>query len=299
MPNKNCKLLPHIREDLYGFKANSMQMIPWAIKTFDIEKAWEKSTGENIVVAVIDTGCDDDHPDIKNNLLPGYNVINNNSVFNDDNGHGTHVAGTIGAINNSLGIVGIAPNVKILPVKALNEKGEGSNVWVANGIKWAVDNGAHIITMSLGSPHSDSLLEQSVKYAVDNNVVVFCAAGNSGNNTDIMYPAKLDTTISIGAVNRNLEVSIFSCCGDKLDFVAPGEDIISCVPNNGYASMSGTSMATPYAVGCASLLLSYKKLKLKKKEEYIEEFKKESIHIKGIYSGQKRYEGNGIIIPKF
>ena len=153
--------------------------------------------------------------------------------------------------------------------------------------------------MSLGSPLTDKYLEKSIEYAVENNVVIFCAAGNSGNNMDIMYPAKLDTTISVGSIGRNLEISNFSCCGDELDFVAPGEDIISCVPNNSYASMSGTSMATPYAVGCASLLLSYKNLAIKHKNEYIQEFKKEAIHIKGMYSGQKRYEGNGIILPKF
>ena len=299
MIKKNCKLLPHTREDLYGFNSQSMQMIPWSIKEFDVEKAWQKSTGSKVIVAVIDTGCDKDHPDIKDNLLNGYNCIDNNSNVDDDNGHGTHVAGTIGAINNNLGIVGTAPNVKILPVKVLNNKGEGNNISVGNGVKWAVDNGAHIITMSLGSPLTDKYLEKSIEYAVENNVVIFCAAGNSGNNMDIMYPAKLDTTISVGSIGRNLEISNFSCCGDGLDFVAPGEDIISCVPNNSYASMSGTSMATPYAVGCASLLLSYKNLAIKHKNEYIQEFKKEAIHIKGMYSGQKRYEGNGIILPKF
>lgn len=296
---KKYKLLPHIKENLYGINTNAIQMIPWSIKQFEIENVWQKSTGKEVVVGVIDTGCDKDHPDIIDNLLPGFNSIEKNDSFDDDNGHGTHVCGTIGAINNNLGIVGIAPNVKILPIKALTKKGEGGSLWVANGIKWAVDHGAHIITMSLGSSSSDSMLENAIKYAVKNNVIVFCAAGNSGNNVDIMYPARLDTTISIGAINRHLEVSWFSCCGEQLDFVAPGEDIISCFPGGGYSNMSGTSMAAPYAVGCAALLLSYRNFKLKNKEEYIEEFRKESIHINGTYSNNKKCEGNGIIIPKF
>lgn len=296
MSKKDCKLLPHIRENLYGFNSSSMQMIPWAIKVFDVEKIWKKSTGKNIKVAVIDTGCDKDHLDIKNNLLKGYNCIENNDNTDDDNGHGTHVAGTIGAINNSLGIVGTAPDVKIIPVKALNKNGEGSNSWVAKGVKWAVDNGANLITMSLGSTHKSRQLEEAISYATLKNVLVFCAAGNSGNHTDVQYPAKYAQTISVGAVNRHLKICNFSCVGDTLDFLGPGEDIISCVPNSSYASMSGTSMATPFAVGCAALAMSQDS-SLNTKEKIINTFKNNTIKLNDHHSGDSKYEGYGIIRP--
>ena len=303
MSRRECKLLPHIRQNLYGLDTSSLQFLPWSIKTFDVEKAWKNSQGENIVVAVVDTGCDMAHEDLKNNLLQGRNFVENNNNPKDYNGHGTHVAGTIAAINNSYGMVGVAPKTKILPVKVLGDDGSGSNASVANGIMWAVDNGAEIITMSLGSPYTSRNIERALDYAVKNNVIVFCAAGNSGNDVDIMYPAKYLQTVSIGAISRKLMVSSFSCCGDNLDFVAPGEDIISSVPGNGYAKMTGTSMATPYAVGCASLLLSLRKKQmsgyknLSNKDGYIDEFKKYATPILGEHANDKRYQGHGIIQP--
>lgn len=304
MSRKEFKLLPHTKEKIYGLSRNSLQFFPWSIKTFDIEKAWKFSEGEDIVVGVIDTGCDTNHEDIKDNLMPGFNFIDNSPSVYDGNGHGTHVAGTVAALNNSIGMVGISPRTKILPVKALDDNGYGQNSHITNAIMWAVDHGADILTMSLGSPHPSRNVEKAIEYAVRNNVLVFCAAGNSGNNSDIQYPAKFDTTISIGAINHNLEICDFSCCGNELDFLAPGEDIVSATPGNNYTKMSGTSMATPFAVGCAALFLSLKKQKsgeiknLKNKQYLINEFKENAMPLKGKYSGDKRYEGYGIIRPK-
>lgn len=301
MKRRECSLLPHIRTDLYGFNSKSMQLIPWALKEFKVQKAWNYSEGRDVVVGVIDTGCDINHDDIKDNLLPGKNIVDNNNNPQDDNGHGTHVAGTVAAINNGYGVVGVSPKTKILPVKVLDSDGVGSMRDVANGIYWAVDHGAEILTMSLGSPNASRLVEKAIEYANNNNVTVFCAAGNSGNHVDVMYPAKFIKTISIGAISRNLSISNFSCTGNSIDFVAPGEDIISCVPGNGYASMSGTSMATPYAVGCAALLLSLSKSRSSNlsidKNYYINQFKKNAKPINGKHSGDRRYQGNGIIQP--
>ena len=300
---KECRLLPHITEPLYGMKATSAQILTWPIITFNVNSVWPISNGNGVIVAVIDTGCDLNHIDIKDNIIDGFNVVDNNNYAEDRNGHGSHVAGTIGAINNSQGIVGVSPNVKIMPIKALNDNGAGSNDDVAQAIELAVEKGADIITMSLGSDYPSVLIERALLKAIQKKVAIFCAAGNSGIKHDINYPARYSETISVGAIDRNLDICQFSCTGDTLDFLAPGQDIISCVPNNGYASMTGTSMATPFAVGCASLWLSYiRKIKgndyRPTKAEYIEHFKKHTLRLKNPqYSGMRRYEGYGIIQP--
>lgn len=305
---KQCKLLPYTRTDIYGLSPTSTQFYSWPIKKFDVTKQWKYSEGENVTVAVIDTGCDLTHEDIKDNLIDGINIIDKKSEPQDDNGHGTHVSATIAAINNGIGMVGVAPKAKIMPIKALDGQGSGSNKNVAEGIVWAVDHGADIVTMSLGSEYPSIHIEKAINYARDKNVVMFCAAGNSGIESGIQYPAKYPHTISIGAIDKNLSLCDFSCCGEELDFLAPGEDIISAVPGNSYASMTGTSMATPFAVGCAALLLSYaKKIKfaslenmLKSNNDYIAVFAKKAWRLKDLrYKDIKSYEGNGIIRPFF
>jgi subtilisin family serine protease len=304
MRNKReCKLLPHIVEPIYGLKSSSVQMLTWQITEFSIQSVWDKTDGSNVVVAVIDTGCDLNHEDIKDNILQGYNVLDPKKDPNDGNGHGTHVAGTIAALNNNKGVVGVSPKTKVLPIKALDDSGMGSNNNVGAAIVWAVDNGADIITMSLGSDYPSIPIERALIYAESKNVAVFCAAGNSGINHDVNFPARYEQSVSVGAINRNLDLCEFSCTGDSLDFLAPGQDIVSSVPGNNYASMSGTSMATPFAVGCASLYLSY----IRKKSgshiklpssKYIEYFKNHTRKLKNTeYGGLRRYEGYGIIQP--
>jgi subtilisin family serine protease len=302
----NYELLPHLREDVFGLTPESAQILGWEIKKFNIPDLWKHSTGEGVKVAVVDTGCDLNHPDIKNNLIQGKNFIDQNKEPIDLNGHGTHCAGTIAAENNGLGMVGVAPKAKIMPVKVLNDKGKGSEKSIVDGIIWAADNDADIISMSLGSPVSSNKLENAIKYAASKGCIIFCAAGNDGESVDIMYPAKLDNTIAIGAINKNLERTSFTCSGETLDFLAPGHDILSCVPGGGYALMSGTSMSTPFAVGCAALLLSHaRKIKysamdsmLKNTTDYINVFKKRAKSLTDPrYAGIKKYEGYGILYP--
>lgn len=296
------KLLPHITIPIYGLTSSSAQIIGWEIIKFNIEKFWPKTEGNNVTVAVIDTGCDLDHIDLKDNLIDGKNFVDVNKEPDDDNGHGSHVAGIIAASNNKTGMVGVAPKTKILPVKALSANGAGSSKSIAQSVIFAADAGADLITMSLGSRNKSREIENAIKYAASKNVVLFCAAGNSGEDEDIMYPAKFAETIAIGAIDRNLERTNFTCAGDELDFLSPGHDIISCAPNNQYATMSGTSMATPFAVGCAALLLSsYRELTGKKylsQDDYIRIFKSKARNLKDTkYSGQKKYEGYGILYP--
>ena len=303
MKKNKCSLLPFIREDISGLSPNDSQFYGWEIKKFDIPTLWKKSTGKNIVVGVVDTGCDLNHPDIKNNLLEGKNFINTNSDPMDDNGHGTHISGTIAGENNGFGMVGIAPDAKIRPIKCLNAQGSGSASDIANGITWAADQRCDFISLSLGLKGISIPIRNSIDYAINKGCVVFCAAGNDGINTPIMFPSNYEKTISIGAIDQNLNRTSFSCSGEELDFMCPGHDILSCVPNNSYAMMSGTSMSTPFAVGCACLLLSYFKSLSKEKElntaqDYIYVFKIKAQDLKDErYKGIKKYQGYGILYP--
>lgn len=303
----NVGLLPYIREDIHGLSPNVAQLYGWEIKKFNIENQWKLSQGEGVKIAVIDTGCDLDHEDLKGNMLQGVNFVEPGKDPYDQNGHGSHTAGTIAAINNDGGMVGVAPKAKILPVKALGKDGNGSLDWVVQGIIWSADNGADFISMSLGSPAPAQPLQRAIDYAARKGCVIFCAAGNAGEAVDIMYPAKYDHTIAIGAIDRYLQRTNFTCSGETLDFLAPGHDILSCVPGNKYALMSGTSMSTPFAVGCAALLLSYARNSsgqsallnmLNTSEDYVKVFRKKAKNLDNPrYAGQKRYQGYGILYP--
>ena len=296
-------LLPHTRTEVYGLDPSSAQMLGWEIKKLNIDRQWTYSEGRGVIVAVIDTGCDLEHIDIKNNLLKGINIIDKSKDPQDDNGHGSHVCGMIAAENNGLGMVGVSPKVKILPVKALDSKGNGSLRNVIEGIIWAADAGADFITMSLGASNSNDQLEKAIQYASLKGSVVFAAAGNSGENTEILYPARYKNVISIGAIDENLSRTSFTCSGEDLDFLSPGHNIFSIAPNNGYAIMSGTSMSNPFAVGCAALLLSHnrqhKKFSLRSAQDYVDVLSKVCIDIPEERYRSRKYQGNGIIKLEF
>jgi major intracellular serine protease len=155
----------------------------------------------------------------------------------------------------------------------------------------------------LGSPYESKDLEEAIKYANSKKCIVFCAAGNAGENSDIMYPAKYETTISIGAIDENFNRTNFTCSGEELDFLSPGLNILSAIPDNSYAIMSGTSMSNPFAVGCASLLLSYNKIhnkyKLESISDYINILKKFTFQIPEEKYRNKKYQGYGILKPDF
>lgn len=301
---KRCSLFPYEREEVLSLQ-DAIQKAGWSVQAFDLPNAWTKSKGEGVKIAVLDTGCDLDHPDLDGNLLPGFNFIQPNKKPLDDNHHGTHVAGIIVAENNEIGMVGVAPEAKVVPVKVLNNRGNGSLVDVAKGIRWAVDEGkVDLICMSLGSPNPVQEVRKAVQYAESKGVVCFVAAGNAGKTKQIFYPADYPETIAIGSIDENLNRSSFSNTGDNLDFMAPGGKIFSTVPDNWYAVLSGTSMATPFATGVAALALSYVrnnnvKIKLNCSEDYRKIFKAHTMPIKNTdIANKKFYQGFGIIDPK-
>ncbi|WP_332643932.1 S8 family serine peptidase [Aeromicrobium sp.] len=240
----------------------------WALDLFNAERRWKTSKGTGVVVAVVDTGVSGAHQDLKYRVLVGRDFIDPGTSAKDENGHGTHVAGIIAAnAYNRLGIAGLAYRAKILPVRVLDERGEGDNAGVANGIIWAAQKGAKVINLSLGSTHNDSAIKAAVAYAQSRNIVVIAAAGNAGCGllgAPTAYPAAYPGVLGVGAISSNRVVASYSSCGSWVDVVAPGSSIVStglmapdpslgCAAGKRYCTLSGTSMATPYASATAAL----------------------------------------------
>jgi len=299
-PSDMIQLLPFTREDVLSIQ-DVEQKSGWEITAFNLPDAWKYTQGDGVTVAVLDTGADLDHPDLKDNLVPGRNFVNTNEPPNDDQGHGSHCTGIICALNNDLGIVGVAPKTKVMPVKVLDRNGNGLLGVVAQGIRWAADQGVDFITMSLGSPEPTPPIQEAIIYAASKGAVTFCAAGNAGQTRQIFYPAAYPQTVGIGAIDENFNRANFSCTGPDLDFLAPGVKILSTVPDNWYAVLSGTSMANPFAVGIACLMLSHKrkynlKIKLETAQDYIDMLKSYTIPTNDPeFAGKHFFEGFGII----
>lgn len=229
----------------------------WNLPAIDTELGWNLSKGsDEVVVAVIDTGVQASHPDLQGRLLAGYNAISSGATPDDDVGHGTHVAGIIGAvINNEEGVAGISWYNKVLPVKALDNSGAGTTYSVAEGIIWAADNGAKVMNLSLGNYADSQFLHDAIKYAYDRDVVIVSAAGND-NTERPGYPAAYEEVLAVAATSANGERASFSNYGDYIDVAAPGESIASTYPDNQYAALSGTSMASPHVAALAGLVRS-------------------------------------------
>ena len=296
--NKTLNLLPYTREDILNIQELKQKM-GWEITAFHLPRTWESTQGEGVTVAVLDTGVDLDHEDLVENLLPGKNFVEKKQPPLDVSGHGSHICGSICALNNDLGMVGVDPKTKVIPVKVLDNNGSGNPKNVADGILWATDQKVDFITMSLGSPRPIPEVYNAIQYAVSKGVIIWCAAGNAGKTHNIFYPAAYEETIGIGAIDENFNRANFSCTGPDLDFLAPGVKILSTVPKNWYAILSGTSMANPFAVGIGCLLLSYKRKKnldlpLNNAKDYIEFLKNYTTSI----DKNKLLEGFGIIDPR-
>lgn len=229
------------------------QPLPWGISHVNVnaDDVWSISTGKDVKVAVLDTGIDLDHPDL--NVAGNINKIEPSSSGDDDNGHGTHVAGTIAALDNTFGAVGMAPDAELYAVKVLNRRGIGYTTDIIAGIQWSIKHGIEVINMSLGGGSKNDSFEEAIKAAVDSGIVVVCAAGN--NSGDVIYPAAYEDAIAVSAVDSSNNLAYFSNFGSDIDVAAPGVAIYSTYRNGRYKTYSGTSMAAPHVAGLAALLI--------------------------------------------
>ncbi len=230
----------------------------WALGTIAAYDAWDITTGGPVVIAVIDTGVDANHPELAGRVLSGFNAITGSPNASDDNGHGTAVAGIIAAsADNGNGIVGLCWGCIILPIKACLSNGRCRDSSVISAIRWATDNGARIINLSLGGSSPSPALHEVVRYASERGVLIVAASGNEraeGNTPN--YPAAYPETLAVGATGYGDEVTGFSNTGDFIDLVAPGVDIATTIPNNGYVLATGTSFASPFVSGAAALIMT-------------------------------------------
>lgn len=256
--------IQYIEEDLNGLSILSAPNDPYFSLQYGLElinapAGWKYEKGSSrVTIAVLDTGVDLVHLDLAGKLVAGYNFVAGNDIPQDDNGHGTGVAGICAAVtDNATGIAGVSWGASIMPVKILDSSGNGSFVRAAQGIIWAVDHGAQVINLSLGGYTSSSLLEDAINYAIQKGAVVVAASGNQGIDL-ITYPARYDGVIAVGSVDQDNQRSAFSNYGPELDVVAPGSAIFSLSGLGSYSYISGTSAAAPFASGLVALLLSTK-----------------------------------------
>ncbi len=261
---KRAKIIP--------FKVESVEKhaeeIPYGVKQLEAPRIWQKGEkGDGIVIAILDTGVDVSHPDLKDQIIGGKNFSDDGAEddFNDGNGHGTHVAGIIAAAETDTGVVGVAPQAKLLIVKVLGNDGSGSYESIINGLKfvqeWKGPNGekVRIVNMSLGGPEDDPDLHQAILDTVAKGIMVCVASGNEGDDNEgtfeYGYPALYNECIEVAACDQEKKLAYFSNNNLQVDVIAAGVNVLSTYKDGQYAKLSGTSMATPHVSGALALII--------------------------------------------
>lgn len=236
--------------------ASGTQPIPWGVARIEADEVWETSTGSGVKVAVLDTGIDIDHPDLDDNLAGCVNFTSWRRNCDDDNGHGTHVAGIIAAENNDFGVVGVAPKARIYALKVLDRRGRGYLSDVLEGLDWAVANGMQVINISLGTNSDIVSFHDAVQRVYQAGIIQVAAAGNDGPGVNTVdYPAKYSEVMAVAATDSDDGVPSWSSRGSEVDLAAPGVDINSTYRGGGYRILSGTSMSAPHVTGAVALRL--------------------------------------------
>jgi subtilisin family serine protease len=232
----------------------------WGLIAIHAEKVWLKARGKSIKVAVLDTGVDFNHPDLKDNIKAYVDFTGSPFGAQDKQGHGTHCAGIIAAENNGVGIIGVAPSVELYCAKVLGDNGSGGFDSIIKGLDWAIAQGVDVISMSLGCGMEPPLeMHQAIQRASQAGIIMVAATGNE--NSRVGWPAMFDEVIAVSAMSPDHQRANFSNYGIKNEIMAPGVNILSTFKDGGYARLSGTSMATPMIAGSLALYLSYLKAK--------------------------------------
>lgn len=243
-----------------GATVQPTEVLPWGIDRIDAERVWSATltpatTGTGVNVAVIDTGIELAHPDLAANIKGSYNAISPTRSADDDNGHGTHVAGIIGALDNTIGVIGAAPTVNLYAVKVLNRNGSGYISDIIEGIDWAIAHNINVINMSLGASSDVQAFHDAVIRAHNAGIVIVAAAGNDSGGA-VNFPGAYPEVIGVSATDNTDTIAAFSSVGPEVDLAAPGVSIYSTYKGKTYRTLSGTSMASPHVAGATALLLS-------------------------------------------
>jgi major intracellular serine protease len=294
------RLIPYFMDEMVA-DANE---IPKGIDLIQAPSLWKNGyKGTGITVAVLDTGCDVNHPDLKGKVKGSRNFTDDDDGAEDNvtdySGHGTHVSGTIAASENGNGVIGVAPLAELLIVKVLaGSRGSGEYDWIVNGIQYAIGQGVDVISMSLGGPTDYEPLHEVIKRAVAANILVVCAAGNEGDSNsstdEFSYPASYNEVISVGSIDLQRNSSYFTNSNNEVDLVAPGEKILSTIPGDKFARLSGTSMAAPHVSGALALLKQYEQAAFERtlsESELFAQLIKRTVPL----NFPKTLEGNGLL----
>lgn len=245
----------------------SAETLPWGVQSIKADRVWDRNgdqtidagadAGQGVKVAVVDTGIDLAHPDLAANIAGGYNAIDPAQSPQDDNGHGTHVAGIIAAAANGAGVIGAAPRVSLYAVKVLGSDGSGYYSDIIEGVQWCIDNGIQVINVSLGGYQNVRALHDVIAEAARRGIVITAAAGNDGPaDNSVEYPAKYPEVIAVAAYDTSRAITDYSSRGPEIVVAAPGDDILSTFPGGAYQTFSGTSMAAPHASAAAALVIA-------------------------------------------
>jgi len=230
------------------------QVLPWGIDKIDAEKVWATTSGDLVKVAIIDTGIDTKHPDLQANIKGGASTVSYTGSYNDDNGHGTHVAGIAAALENAFGVIGVGPQIDLYAVKVLDRRGSGYLSDVIEGLDWAVTNHMQVVNMSLGTSSDVQSFREAVLKVNSAGIVQVAAAGNSGG--PVIYPAAYSEVIAVSATDQTNMIASWSSRGPEVDLAAPGVNIYSTYKSSTYQTLSGTSMASPHVAGAVALVLT-------------------------------------------
>ncbi len=234
-----------------GQPSVAAETVPSGVSQIKAPQAWDITRGKGIKVAILDTGIDGRHPCLAPNVRTGQSFVPHETSTMDHNGHGTHCAGTVAAAFTGAGVVGVAPAASLYPVKVLDSRGSGNFSWLIAALDWCIDNEIHIASMSLGAAAAPTAVGEMCDLAFAKGVLLVAAAGNSGDR--VGYPAAFGSVIAVSAIDASNMLARFSCRGPEVELAAPGVDVLSTVPNGGYARFNGTSMACPHVAGAAAL----------------------------------------------